>query len=146
MSSQPNVDPTLTWEHYAGPHVIPRPAETLPLHVPLLSRRRRLVLELLAALWLIAIITFWMWWLQPGHRVSWAGLILNSMPLLWMSWFPIGAVFATLRLHGVNPELPLPDARIAFVVTKAPSEPWHLVQCTLEAMLQQRMPPSAAPL
>lgn len=145
MSIQPTTDTNLTWEDYAGPRFIPRPAAPLPFHVPLLSRPQNLALYLLVGIWLSAIITFWIWWLQPGHRVSWAGLILNSLPLLWMSWFPIGAVLGMLRLHGVNPALPLPDARVAFVVTKAPSEPWQLVQHTLEAMLAQRMPTSARP-
>jgi cellulose synthase (UDP-forming) len=40
-----------------------------------------------------------------------------------------------------NPALPLPDdAAVAMVVTKAPSEPWSLVQQTLEAALAQAYP------
>jgi cellulose synthase/poly-beta-1,6-N-acetylglucosamine synthase-like glycosyltransferase len=39
-----------------------------------------------------------------------------------------------------NPELPVPNLRAAMVVTKAPSEPWPVLQRTLEAMLDQDYP------
>jgi len=37
----------------------------------------------------------------------------------------------------VNTEVPLPDLRVAMIVTKAPSEPWEIVKKTLEGCLNQ---------
>jgi cellulose synthase/poly-beta-1,6-N-acetylglucosamine synthase-like glycosyltransferase len=39
-----------------------------------------------------------------------------------------------------NPGLPTPDLRAAMIVTKAPSEPWEVVERTLLAMLDQDYP------
>ena len=39
-----------------------------------------------------------------------------------------------------DPRVPVPDLRVAIIVTKAPSEPWPVVRTTLEAMLAQDYP------
>ena len=41
-----------------------------------------------------------------------------------------------------NSALSLPDGKVAMVVTKAPSEPWSVVEKTLTAMKAQRFPRS----
>ncbi|HWB66004.1 MAG TPA: glycosyltransferase family 2 protein [Mycobacteriales bacterium] len=39
-----------------------------------------------------------------------------------------------------NPELPIPRLRVAMIATKAPSEPWAVVERTLRGMLDQDFP------
>jgi cellulose synthase/poly-beta-1,6-N-acetylglucosamine synthase-like glycosyltransferase len=60
-----------------------------------------------------------------------------------MSWlFLLGAyfLFFACRIYRPNPAMQLPELRVAIVVTKAPSEPWPMVEKTLRAMLAQDMP------
>lgn len=129
-----------------GPLLSGRHAPALPnrpeLYVPLLSTRQRITLVVLTAGWVTSFAAFWYWWLQPEHNVGWPGLILNSVLLFYLSYLPIYFLVAIHRLHHINSKLPVPDLRVAFVVTKAPSEPWGLARATLEAMLGQEFPHS----
>lgn len=53
---------------------------------------------------------------------------------------PLWLFFFVNRARTPHPGLRLPaDARLAMVVTKAPSEPWSMVRDTLRAMLDQRI-------
>lgn len=90
--------------------------------------------------WLAALGLFWTWWFEPEHLVTPAGLALNSALLAYLSYLPIYFVLTTLRLRRVNPALPVDGWRVAFVVTKAPSEPWEVVHRTLRSMLAQDFP------
>lgn len=109
-------------------------------YAPSLSTRDRVVMALLSSAWLGFTVAFWVWWFQPAHRVSWTGLILNSAVLLYLSTLPIFFVIAANRLRQVDPRIPVPQLRVAFVVTRAPSEPWPIARTTLAAMLTQDFP------
>jgi cellulose synthase (UDP-forming) len=100
----------------------------------------RLVLGLLTTGWVVAFAAFWAWWLQPDHRVGWVGLIVNSILLFYLSYLPSYFLVVVSRLRRINPDLPVPDVRTAFIVTKAPSEPWTVAERTLTAMLGQKFP------
>jgi hypothetical protein len=65
---------------------------------------------------------------------------VNSALLAYISGLPIYFLVTSNRVRQPDPRLPVPDLRVAFVVTKAPSEPWPVVQRTLTAMLHQRFP------
>lgn len=108
--------------------------------VPALPRKDAIGLGLLTLGWLGSFIAFWAWWLQPDHRANWTGLILNSVLLLYLSSLPTGFLIVVNRLRKVNPDLPDPDLKVAFVVTKAPSEPWDMASKTVRAMLSQEFP------
>lgn len=108
--------------------------------IPTLPGPDRAVVAALTLAWIIAFVSFWVWWLQPDHRVGWAGLILNSALLFYLSYQPSYFLVVVNRLRRVNPGLAVPALRTAFVVTKAPSEPWEVASKTLEAMLKQRFP------
>jgi cellulose synthase (UDP-forming) len=108
--------------------------------VPVLSTRQQRTLVTLVGIWFGALIWFWTWWLRWDHVVSWPGMLLSSSLVGWTTLLPGWFFYFALRMRRANPNLALPDGRIAMVVTKAPSEPWPLVRTTLEAMLAQRLP------
>jgi cellulose synthase (UDP-forming) len=108
--------------------------------VPVLGWPSRVLVALLTIGWLVCMVSFWTWWLQPEHRISWFGLILNSALLLAISAQPAFFFLSANRLRVVNPELEIPLLRVAMVVTRAPSEPWPVARDTLIAMLGQRFP------
>jgi cellulose synthase (UDP-forming) len=109
-----------------------------PLLVPLMSPAEQIVFITLAGIWLSTLVAFWVWWVRPEHNFDNARFIANSVLLLWTTVIPgyFVAVFSRARLP--NPDIVLPKSwRVAMVVTKAPSEPFHVVKMTLEAMLTQ---------
>lgn len=108
--------------------------------IPTLSRADGVVVGTLTVAWVVAFVAFWAWWLQPEHKVGWAGLILNSVLLFYLSYLPSYFLVVVNRLRRVDPKLGIPAVRTAFVVTKAPSEPWSVASKTLMAMLDQRFP------
>ncbi|MFG2651862.1 glycosyltransferase family 2 protein [Streptomyces sp. NPDC048436] len=105
-----------------------------------LPRHDRAALKVIAACWALSFLWFWSWWLQPEHRVGWAGLVINSVLLLYLTGLPCYFFVAALRLRRVDPDLPVPTLPVAFAVTRAPSEPWPTARRTLEAMLTQDFP------
>jgi hypothetical protein len=57
--------------------------------------------------------------------------------LVWATWEKLNAQLLLLRAQMINPNVQAPQLRVAMVVTKAPSEPWSMLQTTLQAMLHQ---------
>lgn len=128
----------------SGPVLGPRREDTAHVRgttfVDLLGRRSRIVVGLLTLGWVVGFVAFWGWWLQPEHRVGWFGLTVNSALLFYLSYLPSYFLIAANRQRGVNPGLVVPEVRTAFVVTRAPSEPWPVAVATIEAMLAQKYP------
>lgn len=118
----------------------PAPTTRAESFTPALCQADRKVVGALTAAWALVFAAFWFWWLQPEHRVGWAGLIVNSVLLFYLSYLPSYFLVVVNRLRRVNPALDIPALRTAFVVTKAPSEPWSVASRTLTAMLNQRFP------
>ncbi len=108
--------------------------------VPALRRADRLTIAFFSAGWAVCLAAFWAWWLQPGHLATRFGLVVNSLVLLYISFFPVFYPLTANRLRTVDPAAPVPPLRVAFAVTKAPSEPWDLARTTLSAMLAQDIP------
>jgi cellulose synthase/poly-beta-1,6-N-acetylglucosamine synthase-like glycosyltransferase len=108
--------------------------------VPALGWRDRVGVAVLTTGWLACVAWFWVWWLQPENRVSWAGLLINSLLLLYLSCQPVYFAVAVNRLRHVRRASAVPVLRVAFVVTRAPSEPWAVAHATLSAMLAQEFP------
>ena len=108
------------------------------LLINVLSKRQRSVLLGLITLWSVTLIWFWHWWLQPKHIVNIEGAIICSLLLAWNTILPAYYFFFVWQMKRANPNLELPDHwRVAIVVTKAPSEPWAVVEKTLLAMIDQ---------
>jgi cellulose synthase/poly-beta-1,6-N-acetylglucosamine synthase-like glycosyltransferase len=124
------------------PLVLVPSARDLPYLVDVMTRRQKRHLRLLVCCWILAELAFWTWWLQHGHVVTWAGIALNSVLFLWTTYLAAWYMFFVLRMKEPNPVLGVPDGRVAMIVTKAPSEPWPVLEKTLLGMLAQRFPGS----
>lgn len=108
--------------------------------VPALEPGSRMLIAALTAVWLTSVVCFWWWWSGQGHRSGWIGLIVGSVVSFYLTCEAASMVIAANRQRKINPELPVPDLRVAFVVTRAPSEPWEVAKATITAMLTQRYP------
>jgi cellulose synthase (UDP-forming) len=92
----------------------------------------------LVGVWIVCLVNFWVWWLAPSHQVSATRTAIVAFVLIYITvLLPALPVLYLLRLRRVNAATPLPKLRVAIVVTKAPSEPWDLLEKTLRAMLEQ---------
>jgi cellulose synthase/poly-beta-1,6-N-acetylglucosamine synthase-like glycosyltransferase len=107
---------------------------------PILSPIDRAIISLFSLLWMICLVDFWVWWLEPGHQTSAYGSILNGIVLTYLTCFPVFFVVAVNRLQIVSRRLSVPRLRVGFIVTRAPSEPWSVAEATLTAMLKQDFP------
>lgn len=107
------------------------------LFIPALSRRAQRALNLLSVLWLGTVIVFGVWWFNPAHVGTTVGLVFNSIVVWFMLFIPAGYVFRMRSLRRIRRDLPLPDARVAMITTRAPSEAFSEVRPTLQAMLAQ---------
>ena len=112
-----------------------------PLMVPIFTGHKRIEYIVGVALWAMALVYFWRWWLIDALHTHLAGSILVSALLAWITILPV--YFITIFFNARRPAGPLripDDSRIAMVVTKAPSEPFNVVAETLLAMLAQNVP------
>ncbi|PIE09378.1 MAG: N-acetylglucosaminyltransferase [Rhodobacterales bacterium] len=119
-------------------------AAPLPPLRPILTRAQRIKYLSLIAIWVLLSAVFWLWWLKPSHIISGWSFGLVSAAIFWI--FFLQVYFLALFLRAARPAMALSQidalrgARIAMVVTKAPSEPFEVVQKTLRAMLANDVP------
>jgi cellulose synthase/poly-beta-1,6-N-acetylglucosamine synthase-like glycosyltransferase len=106
----------------------------------ILSPGDRILIAVMSICWLVCLVDFWVWWLEPVHRTSLIGLVINSIVLAYVSCNPAFFVLAANHQRLVNKSIAVPLLRTAFVVTRAPSEPWDVARSTLSAMLSQEFP------
>lgn len=119
------------------------PSETppTPLLVPMMSSWRRFEYIAGVLLWLGTLLYFWVWWLQPEHNIGTVRYVLVTTVVAWVTLLPLYFVAIFLRSRQPATNLSAPRGlRVAMVVTKAPSEPFAVVEETLEAMLRQTYP------
>lgn len=91
-------------------------------------------------MWAATFAWFWMWWLEPGHLVSWSGMIITSLLIFYLSIQACYFLLVVARMPRVKPSLAIPRVKLAIAVTRAPSEPWAMARQTLEAMKAQVFP------
>lgn len=90
-----------------------------------------------AAVWLGALVYFWVWWLRPDHVGGWLSFAIVTVILAWVTLIPGYFVAVFFQARRMRPDAALPTGRIAMIVTKAPSEPFEVVRHTLFGMLAQ---------
>ena len=112
----------------------------VPSLVPVLGFRDELRLRLLAASGVAGTAWFWLWWVSAGHGTWDIPTVLVTGLLAWIYVLPLYFFFFVCRMTRPNPNVAIPDLRVAMVVTKAPSEPWPVLQRTLRAALDQEFP------
>lgn len=142
MTLEADVDlPTSSAGLAARPTAVVAPPPAPPRYlVPALGLGHELVLRGLALGWAVASTWFWLWWFAPP-RGDWnAARGVATVCLAWLTLLGAYFQFFACRMTRPNPLLPVPQLRVAMVVTKAPSEPWKLVERTLVAMLAQDFP------
>ncbi|MDX8466359.1 glycosyltransferase [Mesorhizobium sp. VK23B] len=112
-----------------------------PYLVPVLSSRQQSILRLGLAFWIVTLFFFWSWWLRPQHIEHIGPYAFATLVLAWLTLMPM---YFLLNVHASRKSSKLHTiprrSRVAMVVTKAPSEPFAVVQRTLEAMLAQDYP------
>ena len=115
--------------------------EQYNLLIPVISPQQKKILLALLAGWIVSLSSFWIWWLQTSHVVTWTGMIINSLILVFDTIMPGYLFFFACKMKRPNPNLPIPvDWKVAMVTTKTPTEPWSVVKKTLTAMLAQTYP------
>jgi cellulose synthase/poly-beta-1,6-N-acetylglucosamine synthase-like glycosyltransferase len=105
---------------------------------PVFTGYRRAINILGVGAWIAALIYFLVWWFRPEHVLSATRYVIISIPLLWASLVPAYFVFIFARAKVPARWVKPPHAaRVAMVVTKAPSEPFSVVKQTLHGALTQ---------
>lgn len=90
------------------------------------------------AAWAAALVYFWAWWIDPSHVQTTGRYAVVTAVLAWITLIPAYfiLIFAFARVPtGREPRGPQPT--VAAVVTKAPQEPFAVVQKTLAGALAQ---------
>lgn len=106
--------------------------------LPVFTGWNRLSYRLGIGGWLVTLAWFWIWWLDRDRVIDWPYYTVVTLTLAWITLLPSYFIFIFLGARVVDPRSPLPEGRIAMVVTKAPSEPFSVVRRTLLAMLDQK--------
>lgn len=111
------------------------------LLIDVMSKRQKRRFSFLVAAWAAGLIVFCCWWFRAGHMTGALRFGLNSFLLVSTLSLPAYFFFFVSRMKRVDPSIPVPGGwRVAMVTTRAPSEPFSVVQATLEAMLAQDSP------
>lgn len=111
------------------------------LTVPVLTRARQRKYVVLTAAWVVSALFFWTWWFRPAHVGNPVLFGLTTLSIAWIYVMSAYFLWVFLGARRSNALIPMPrEYRVAMIVTKTPSEPWDLVQRTLEAMLAQNYP------
>lgn len=108
---------------------------------PVFSYRAKRKYNLLILIWLAAALWFWGWWLKPAHNNSGLQYWIATLSLGWLLFLQV--FFVVIFRRAMIPAAMPPDpatTRVAMIVTKTPSEPFSVLQVTLEAMLNQSYP------
>lgn len=112
-----------------------------PYLVPLFEGQAARELAVGILLWAYAALSFWAWWFDGRHNIGTPAFVVTTCILGWINLMPAYFLLILSAARVPNPMLPPPPhARVAMVVTKAPSEPFAVVQTTLKAMLTQTYP------
>jgi len=110
------------------------------IYKDVLDKKQKRALLSLIIFWLILLTFFTIWWFEKRHFITNYGFILNSIIIFWNYFIPAYFFYFVYRMKIVDENLDIPTFRVAMVVTKAPSEPFSILERTLKACLEQKYP------
>lgn len=133
---------------HAGPRELTRSQQkvvqksVLPgLLINVMDSHARRQFWFLASFWAAGLFLFYFWWFNLEHVTHWSGYVLNTLLVTWTACLPGYFFYFVSRMKRVDPTISIPENwRVAMVTTRAPSEPFELVQETLKGMLSQPYP------
>lgn len=125
----------VTVQAYAGSY----PSTQQDVLEDLLPPRTKALAALLLILSLASHLHFWHWWTAVHRSSGWPALdLLLSILALAYSIDDVLRQVLLLRAQRINQDLATPTHfRVGMVVTKAPSEPWSVLEKTLTGALNQ---------
>lgn len=131
---EPNKS-AVTVQAYAGSY----PSAQHGVLEDLLPPRTKALAALLLILSLASHLHFWQWWTTVHRSSGWPALdLLLSVLALAYSIDDVLRQVMLLRAQRINQDLATPTHfRVGMVVTKAPSEPWSVLEKTLTGALNQ---------
>jgi len=133
MTSMPNIDQSLP--------PAPGRRKAASYTRPLLTGGTRWKYDALIALWVVASLYFWTWWLDPDHILPGARYWFVTAAFGWLFFLQVYFVFIFRASRVPAGNLPDPsETRVAIIVTNTPSEPFAVVKRTLETVLNQTYP------
>lgn len=146
VTAAADAPPAVIGVHSSGPlylpgsRITPRTAAA-SLFTSAIDRPLGIRLLTAGGCWGVAAAGVAWWWVRPSHISSPGAFLLNTLLLAVALVLPAIFLSRLMTPRRVRREAPVPaGARVAFVVTKAPSEPWVIARETLQAMLQQNCP------
>ncbi len=74
-----------------------------PMLVPLMSGRQKLLFYAGTAVWMVSLVYFWAWWLQPAHNFGTVRYIALSLLLAWIMLMPLYFVAVLFNDKQPNP-------------------------------------------
>ena len=106
-----------------------------------ITGRARLRYVAMVAIWALAAIYFWQWWLRPEHIEGAVRFAIVTALLGWVYLLQVYFIYFFLRAaRSIAPDPEPGQYRVAMIVTKTPSEPFAILRITLKAMLSQDYP------
>jgi cellulose synthase/poly-beta-1,6-N-acetylglucosamine synthase-like glycosyltransferase len=112
--------------------------------VDLQTPRQKRQLHGLLWIWAASAVLFYVWWFNPVHVSGFWRFFFNTLVISWPILMPAYAFHFVRRMKKPNPALGIPEEwRVAYIVTKAPSEPWDVARRSLEGMLADNEIPHA---
>lgn len=106
--------------------------------IPVLSGTKKLVYWSLVGLWFVTLAISFAWWFQPQHTAGIGGMVMTTILLSFTMVLPAYFFINAGRGSYPDPDQPVPPGKVAFIVTKVPSEPWAMLKETLVAMIKSR--------
>jgi len=111
-------------------------------HESVLSRRQRLAHAALSVLWLVVVVRFWSWWLEPQHRGALGLYLAATVPTAYLTtllptfyWFFVARMRRPIHMD------PSPGHRVAMITLCVPShETIDVIADQLLALTQVRYP------
>ncbi|MEZ4572160.1 MAG: glycosyltransferase [Thermomicrobiales bacterium] len=114
----------------------------IPHQQPVLRGVDIAIYSVLALLWVIGNLAFWVWWFQPEHVVTWPRMILATLAMAYdFTFMPLAFFFFLVRMRQPEPIIPPAGLRVAMATAIVPSsESLDVLERTLAAMVAVRYP------